>query len=536
MKKNKHPLIALSILLFGLANHVNGQFFSIQAIGPVDVCYPNCVNLQVVNPQAGYQYNWFIGLSDCNFPVTSIPISSGNSYCAMATGQFYCTAIPPAGPTEISNPIDVRVLPGTLGSINMTAPYPSGPTNCVQSVNLCIPANFYMPFPGTNIKWYINNTLIPAAGGGSFNATTTGYYKYTITTCVVALSDSILVTIQPAALITPGGSTTFCQGDSVQLNANTGAGYAWQWKLNGNLINGATNSSFVASTSGSYTVTTTVNSCSKTSLPVVVTVNPFPSALISAGGPTTFCKGGQVTLMAPSGAGLTYKWKKSGVVINGATSQTYLAKTSGNYKAVVTSSGGCTSTTVNATTVTVNNLPVATVTPLGPTTFCAGGSVVLQANTGAGLSYKWKKNGNFINAATNPTYTATQAGNYKIQVSNTAGCTKLSAVTTITIPCREPYDELYPIHSDFMVFPNPTDGDFTIEISPSPGNNSQHASTDRFYTVTISDLTGRTVYFKEGLNEKLKIPGIGLDPGIFMISLRDENGVRMCKKLVKTNH
>ena len=38
--------------------------------------------------------------------------------------------------------------------------------------------------------------------------------------------------------------------------------------------------------------------------------------------------------------------------------------------------------------VTVNPLPVVTITPSGPTTFCAGGSVALTASP-AGASYLW---------------------------------------------------------------------------------------------------------------------------------------------------
>ncbi|MFN3876216.1 MAG: fibronectin type III domain-containing protein, partial [Flavobacteriales bacterium] len=42
----------------------------------------------------------------------------------------------------------------------------------------------------------------------------------------------------------------------------------------------------------------------------------------------------------------------------------------------------------------------ATITAGGPTTFCAGGSVVLSANTGTGLTYQWRRNGAKISGAT----------------------------------------------------------------------------------------------------------------------------------------
>ncbi|MBX9850490.1 MAG: CotH kinase family protein, partial [Cytophagaceae bacterium] len=85
------------------------------------------------------------------------------------------------------------------------------------------------------------------------------------------------------ATITPAGATTFCQGGSVVLNANTGAGYTYQWKRGGTDISGATSASYTATIAGSYTVVVIVGGNSATSSPVVVTVNPLPTP--SAAGP-----------------------------------------------------------------------------------------------------------------------------------------------------------------------------------------------------------------------------------------------------------
>src|SRR6185295_13095999 len=48
----------------------------------------------------------------------------------------------------------------------------------------------------------------------------------------------------PLAVITNGSTVNSCNGKTVTLIAVTGAGYSYQWNKNGNLINGATNSSF----------------------------------------------------------------------------------------------------------------------------------------------------------------------------------------------------------------------------------------------------------------------------------------------------
>src|SRR4029079_16403964 len=113
-----------------------------------------------------------------------------------------------------------------------------------------------------------------------------------------------------------------------------------------------------------------------------------------------------------------------------------------SYKVVVTNtSTGC-SKTSPARTVTVNALPVATITPQGSTTFCAGGSVVLQANTGVGLTYKWKKGSNYISGETSSSYTATTQANYKVEVTDGNSCSKTSAATMVTVPCKEGEDEV----------------------------------------------------------------------------------------------
>ncbi|MBK7971557.1 MAG: hypothetical protein IPK08_22910 [Bacteroidetes bacterium] len=41
-----------------------------------------------------------------------------------------------------------------------------------------------------------------------------------------------------------------------------------------------------------------------------------------------------------------------------------------------------------ATNVTVLGTPAATITPNGPTTFCAGGSVLLKGPNGTGYTYQ----------------------------------------------------------------------------------------------------------------------------------------------------
>ncbi|HRF77795.1 MAG TPA: T9SS type A sorting domain-containing protein, partial [Chitinophagales bacterium] len=141
--------------------------------------------------------------------------------------------------------------------------------------------------------------------------------------------------ITETIIISPTGSTSFCTGGSVILNA-TYSGSTVQWKRNGINIPGATSPSITASKTGTYTCETFSDCDTTLSAAIVVTENKNPNATISAGGPTTFCAGGSVILTEVAVAGCTYQWYKGATPIAGATSLTYTATTSGNYKCRVT--------------------------------------------------------------------------------------------------------------------------------------------------------------------------------------------------------
>jgi hypothetical protein len=208
------------------------------------------------------------------------------------------------------------------------------------------------------------------------------------------------------AIITPNGPTTFCQGGSVLLTANSGSSYYWS--------TGATSQSITVTASGSYTVTV----ASSVSAPVSVIVNPLPAATITAGGSLTFCQGGSVTLTSSSGS--SYLWTPGN-----QTSQSIAASSSGSYAVRVTNSNGC-SATSSAKTVTVNSLPVVTVSPPGPLSLPQGGSSQLTASNGS--SYLWTP-GN----QTTQTITVNTTANYMVRVTNSNSCSATSAPVVVNV-------------------------------------------------------------------------------------------------------
>jgi len=307
----------------------------------------------------------------------------------------------------------------------------NGPTTFCQGGSVTLQSN-----SATGIKWYKDGNLIVGANSQNYVATASGSYTCQLnnTGCLSQFSDPTVVTVNPlpaTPTITPGGPTTFCAGGSVTLTSSAGSGN--QWYLNGNPIGGATNNTYSATASGSYTVKTTDgNNCtSAASAATVVTANPLPATpTITPGGPTTFCTGGSVTLTSSAASG--NQWFLNGNPIGGATNTTYSATASGSYTVKTTDGNNCTSAASTATVVTINPIPATpTITLGGPTTFCAGGSVTLTSSSATGN--QWSLNGNPIGGATNQQYVANASGNYTV-TTTASGCTSAaSAPTTVTV-------------------------------------------------------------------------------------------------------
>jgi photosystem II stability/assembly factor-like uncharacterized protein len=150
----------------------------------------------------------------------------------------------------------------------------------------------------------------------------------------------------------------------------------------------------------------------------------------TAGGATTFCEGGSVTLSSTATSG--NQWYRNGTLIAGATNPTYNASTAGNYAVLSTSWGACSTILSNTITVTTLARPAASITSSGPTTFCTGSNVVLQANSATGLTYQWSNNGTPISGATSSSYTANTSGTFTVVVTGSNNCTNTSNSIQVT--------------------------------------------------------------------------------------------------------
>ena len=106
--------------------------------------------------------------------------------------------------------------------------------------------------------------------------------------------------------------------------------------------------------------------------------------------------------------------------------------TTTTFRAVVLNPGGQTVYS-QPVTVTVRPLPVAGLVAAGPTTFCAGGSVQLQASSSiAGSTYQFRRDGAALgNPGTSSTLVASLGGSYTVLVNALGGCSSTSAPVTV---------------------------------------------------------------------------------------------------------
>ncbi len=389
---------------------------SITAGGATTFCSGGTVALNA-NTGTGFTYQWF---NNGN----SISGATNSSYTASGSGSFTVrVSLNTCSATSSAVVVSVVSTPNA----NITA---GGPTTFCSGGQVTLTT---ATGTGLTYQWYNGATPVNGATNSSYNASSTGNYTVRVSAgSCQATSSTVIVTVNttPSSNITAGGPTTFCSGGNVLLSANTGTGLSYQWYNNGIPIGGATSANYTANSTGNYTVRVTLSTCSATSSAIAVSVATMPTATITAGGATTFCSGGHVLLSAPSGTGLSYQWYNNGVAVSGATNSSYDAITSGSYTVRV-SAGSCQATS-SALAVTVNSTPTATITAGGATTFCVGGNVVLNANTGSGLTYQWFNNGNAIGGATGSTYNATNNGSYTVRVSS-GSCQATSSAVAVTV-------------------------------------------------------------------------------------------------------
>ncbi len=188
----------------------------------------------------------------------------------------------------------------------------------------------------------------------------------------------------------------------------------------------------------------------------------------TAGGPVTFCQGGNVVLTSSTATNNTWS--------NSAATQAITVTTSGSYTVTTTNAAGCVATSTPIV-VLVNTLPATpTITPTGLTTFCQGGSVVLTSSAAS--------NNTWGGGETTQGITATSNGNYTVTVNDANGCQATSIATVVTVNALPSTPTISASGSTSFC----TGGSVTLTASNATGNLWSTGETTQSINVTASDV------------------------------------------------
>ncbi|SHH81203.1 hypothetical protein SAMN04488109_5578, partial [Chryseolinea serpens] len=296
-------------------------------------------------------------------------------------------------------------------------------------------------------------TIVP--GRNNTNWTAAASYVAFIPSCTS--QQSVVVTAPPAAVVPTNITTTICNGQKAQFTIPAQANVIYQ------LLRVSDNSpmsptyTFTAGSniieSNALTTTTDIKiHATNTAAPgcqadiysfATITVLQPAAITVQPVASQTLCEGGNANFsVTATGSSLSYQWRKNGVDIPGANTNTYsitgvAAADNATYTVVV--SNGCTpAINSSASTLTVQENAEIT-SPPANVTVCAGAAATFTVNPGVTTSpsYQWFKGATPVgtNSATYtiPTTVVGDAGSYSVRVSGVCGAPVNSAPVTLTV-------------------------------------------------------------------------------------------------------
>jgi hypothetical protein len=286
------------------------------------------------------------------------------------------------------------------------------------------------------------------------NSTSTNLFKHDSAYAGYSgASDGYLTKFAPGSLeiVTPKGGEVYCVGASRPLAWDaSGVTDTTKFRIEYSLEGSGKWSELVKSVGGrSYLWKIPANTPAGSYILRISTVNGHVSTLTTPftidvaptitkqPTSTVVCQGARLSLsVTSSSVASKYQWRKDGVNIQGATSETLTvdtaaASSAGRYDCVIT--GECPpAITTQPATVTVTPRPAVTTQPVSQTVDEGKPLSLSVVAAGVGLSYQWKRDGSSINGATNPTLSISSAtkadgGSYVCEVAGSCGSVSTQA-------------------------------------------------------------------------------------------------------------
>lgn len=439
------------------ANEISGSvsIYGIQNIAITQqpqntlACAGEQVTFRVTATGQGLTYQWSkdgtVILGQTN-PTLTLP-----GVTAESAGLFDCLITPTNG---LSQPIrSTRALLNVAPSITIERQPQSVFTTIGSNAILTVEANAPQP---VEYQWFrgftgiTNNNRISGARSQTLTIrninsgdTASNYYCQIISRCGTILTRQVRIGVSSIFFIGTPESKSVCSGKNLLLEvrarvSESNAKLLYQWRRNGTVISGATNSIYAKDTvtqsdAGQYDVLVSLDGIPTSAIygdmtvtvlsSPVITTQPIETMGVCANSPKQI----QVTA---TGDNLLYQWYRAGNAINGATQASYQVQLPGTYYAIVRNQ--CSSEQTRLTSVTQLQAPQITQQPSRVAGLIEGNQFTLTVSAiGDGtLSYQWQKDGVDIPSATSSTYTKragfSDRGQYQCKVSNECGTTTSS--------------------------------------------------------------------------------------------------------------
>jgi hypothetical protein len=336
-----------------------------------------------------------------------------------------------------------------------------------------------------------------------FTASGCGYGGHFCYAYIYASCGALQLTASSSA-ICPGSTAT----STLSAPSLNGLYNSYSWSGPG--IVGASNTqSIQVNTPGTYSaVISSIGTCSFTTT-LTDSISSTTIQPVSISGINSICNGA-TDLLTASGA-TNYTWSANA---GSATSNTVSVNPTTNTVYTVTgTTGACLGT--STISVAINAATLVTISSnLSSDTICAGQPDILTAS--GATSFTWSANAG--SATTNSvSITPTLSDTYTLTANDNNGCLETVTKQIYVKTCTTDINQLAGMGKQVILYPNPNNGNFTIETS-----KSMHC--------IIYNTNGGEV-FNQTINGKVNIDGGNLANGIYNVSILSDAGI-INKRLV----
>jgi PKD repeat protein/ligand-binding sensor domain-containing protein len=246
------------------------------------------------------------------------------------------------------------------------------------------------------------------------------------------------------------GDSAICAGDSTLIQANNGPHLSYKWYRNGVLLQGESSSLLTIKQNGAYyaEITDTVGGCFETSETINITVNDAQFNLAFSASNTQLMAppfNVNFTNQTPQITSYSFNWEFGDGNISNYYHPYHQYQYNGSYdvKLIATHNlTGCVDELLKPSYITTSGGTACTLTATisnGSTaTICDNDSIMLSANSGAGLSYQWVLNGIIIPNSDTMNFWANQSGHYAVIIDD-GNCTDISNLFALNhYPSNQP--------------------------------------------------------------------------------------------------